>query len=44
MFPECVCEVSAQNTQKIIFYSMFKLSFLGLRETSGIKCVPFKCK
>ena len=24
MSPECVCEVLAQNTQQIIFYSMFK--------------------
>jgi len=27
MSPECVCDVSAQNTQQIIFYSVFKLSF-----------------
>jgi len=25
MSPECICEVSAQNTQQIIFYSMFVL-------------------
>ncbi len=28
MFPECVCEVLAQNTQQIIFYSLLKLPLL----------------
>jgi len=32
MSPECVCEVSAQNTQQTFFYSMFKLSFFGAQK------------
>ncbi len=29
MSPECICEVSAQNTPQINFYSLLKLPFLG---------------
>ncbi len=27
--PECVCEVSAQNTQQIIYYNSWKIKFFG---------------
>jgi len=28
--PECICEVSAQNTPQLIYYNNLKMSFLGL--------------
>jgi len=41
MSPQCVCEVSAQNTQLIIFYIMFKLSLFGAQKKSTISmCIP----
>ena len=41
MSPECVCEVLVQNTQQIIFYSMFKLSFFwGSEKRAVLVCIP----
>ncbi len=36
MSPECVCEVLAQNTQQIIFYSLLKLPLLGYEPKSAV--------
>ncbi len=40
MSPECVCEVLAQNTRQIIFYSLLKLPLFGYEtKRSDIECV-----
>ncbi len=39
MSPECVCEVLAQNTRQIIFYSLLKLPLLGYEPNrADIEC------
>lgn len=44
MSPECVCEVLAQNTLQIIFYSLLKLPLLGYEPKRAVFVFPYKCK
>ncbi len=41
--PECVCEVSAQNTPQIIYYFILKMPILRSRTRCFCACL-FKCK
>jgi len=36
MSPECVCEVLAQNTPQIMFYSMLKLPLLVAEQKRAV--------
>ncbi len=39
--PECVCEVSAQNTPQIIYYSLSNLPLFGCEQKQAVfVCVP----
>ena len=41
MSPECVCEVSAQNTPQIIYYSLSNLPLFGCEQKHAVfVCVP----
>jgi len=39
--PECVCEVSAQNTPQIIYYTLSNLPLFGCEQKHAVfVCVP----